>query len=1781
MENSVENSDGTESGKKSRSLDIHSFYVEKSQSGDDDKCKNLISKRNNSGSNGNGVSENGVGGGEQGRGQGKSKKRKSVKSLSSFESAGKKNRKSLSEINGGGKSGSGMCLDSADVSRGPLGLSPNSNGNGTSLISIPLKLNDNVIHIPKRKRGFVGKRKFDARPGNERRRLSNSPPSSYKVSSLSHIDKLTADFGSRDVLPKVKGKKLGDCLKADVSCKIVSSHHDKEEGSPSAEPKVKSKKLVDNSKGNVSSETASAYRVKKDGGPSAEPKVKAKKIVDDLKTSLLSKTISAHHDKEEGVPSADPKVNSKKLGDDLKADASVKTISADHVKEEGGPSVQHNGELSFRKPHRSRKRKKDMGSRSQATVEVKEFSLDKSVKINDDLLEEDEENLEQNAARMLSSRFDPSCTGFTSNRTSASPSSNGLSYLMPNRRNSVGSGSKNRLGLRSGSSDAADRILRPRKQHKLKGVSRKRRHFYELSSKDLDPHWVLNQKIKVFWPLDQSWYFGLVNDYDPERKLHHVKYDDRDEEWINLENERFKLLLLPSEVPGRSEKKKSTAVKKVAEKRKEDITTNDDSYMGSCMDSEPIISWLARSARHVKSSSVHFTKKQKQSNISPDSVSQGTGDEHRDLGQSPLKRDKICLSHNSALPASSVDARRSEESVSQSTSYLHAREFPLVYFRRRKRGQRSCHASESKYTSRTASGSDSYSMPADEGYGFLEGYKNCTGGKLLFSVDKAGTLSTPEIKYKLCFPVDSLLSFRCAEKDFQIFQTLLLLHHGAMMSMWPMVYLEMLCVDNTVGLRFLLFEGCLKQAIAFVFQVLAVFHLPDRQAEIVEQQLPVTSIRFKFSCTQDLRRKLVFAFYYFSKVRSTRLSYLDSNLGRHCLLSKQLPLSKCTYDNIKALETGIYQLPRSSVRAGPTSSQGFWRSKQGMTPFGVSREATYMRKNEASCSSDQNHGTFPPFSLSFTAAPTFFLGLHLKLLMERSVTCISFRDRDSSSLIENLDSSVKLVADDCSSAEDCPNDPPENITENSSGTFFRRTPGSRWLSHTESENVAVAAYRDGKFKNSRDKARADLKVVQSSDGFHVYDNKFQSSNHLQQLRDLPSHVSHHEDNISPGKLDDGNFSRLNGLSVEIPACSQVEKPIDRRIHSSQLSSGLAWTMDRGIIRSPNPTAPRSMWHRNRSISGSPSSGYPSHLWSDGKVDFVRDGFGAGPKKPRTQVSYTFPNGGLEVGPKPKSSSPRGFPCKRIRRSSEKRVTDSPRNSQRNLELLSCEANVLITLADRGYRQCGAQVTLELFDHNEWRLAVKLSGTTSYSYKAHQFLQPGTTNRYTHVMMWKGGKDWILEFPDRSQWMLFKELHEECYNRNIRAASIKNIPIPGVRLIEECDDNGIEVPFVLSSPKYFRQVETDVDMAMDPTRVLYDMDSDDERWLQTSSRAEKISEDLFEKTMDMFEKVSYAQQQDHFTPEEIDELMDGAESMEVIKMIHKHWQHKRQQKGMPLVRHLQPPLWEKYQQQVKEWELAMSKASTSFSNGCQGKVLPIEKPPMFAFCLKPRGLEVPNKGSKQRSQRKFLSVGHSNHFVGDHDSFHLFGRRSNGFAFGDEKVIYSGYNNEYSDASPLLQPSPRIFSPRDAGSAGYFSLNSDGSERNHHPKLYRSKSKKIMSVMSPNDQQMMAVSYNQRMMSKRNGVHRSNMGLSERSIPRHYMAEGSQRHHFEQLDSLELDEFRLRDASGAAQHARNMAKLKREKAQRLLYRADLAIHKAAVALMTAEAIKAAEDSNAKG
>ncbi|XP_022749558.1 uncharacterized protein LOC111298997 isoform X2 [Durio zibethinus] len=1640
MENIIANSHGAEIPKKSRSLDLKSLY----KSGDSkESSKNKRLKRKDSSQEGDGEKRNS-------NNNNKRKKSRKALPLSSFRTVLDSNSsKSLTELYSGGFN-SGLHHPE---SLKKLGLSQKSK-NGCSANGISLSLGVSGTRIPRRKRGFVGRNKFE---GDQVLKLAGQSSSTVGVN---------------------EGVKLAS---------------------------------EDSSTQNESS------------------KVKQEKLIDDLRENGNNESSSVQHLKEEDGVARYSAVN------------------------DGNSLLKQ----SQRKP-----RKKRESVKGGKNVAKKAASLaDPSVKTCDDFQEDDEENLEENAARMLSSRFDPSYTGFSSNsKVSVSPSENGLSFLLSSGEN-ASSRSKTLSGSESASVDASGRVLRPRKGHKEKGNARKRRHFYEIFSGDLDAQWVLNRRIKVFWPLDKSWYYGLVNDYDTERKLHHVKYDDRDEEWINLQIERFKLLLFPSEVPSKSERKRSRRdrgsdnriwnMKHNKEKGKRNVMTEDDSGNGSYMDSEPIISWLARSSHRVKSYPLHAVKRQKTSALSLSSPRQLLSydeavDENGCLYGGSLKGNKVKLFGTSGLSDRPVDGRRVEGSSLGSTSCPKDSKYPIVYFRRRFRKKENlfCQASEGNCVTGSVSESVKYLCSVNE-FQDLGEFDVClerldSEGDLLFS-DDAGrlhlnisSLHSKQFRFGLSFPVLSVSNNLFGMKSFWLVHTLLLRQYGTVMTVWPMIHLEILFVDNEVGLRFLLFEGSLKQAVAFVFEVLTVFYQPIEQRKFADLQLPVTSIR-------------------------------------------QLPLSECTYDKVKALQNGANQLLGSPACRDSSSLEGLRqrRYRPGMSLMSVSREPSFLKVGQFSSNSENKHRNLPLFALSFSAAPTFFLSLHLKLLMEHSGACIGSQDHDS---IEQPGSSGNLLVDDSCSREGCVNQSFESSVEKNLKDSSKNA-----ASDAELTALDLSVCGDGCCKKSSQK---DENGDQIDDGTSANSHdpeevgamvigplQKQQCDHSESEQVILSPTSP----IDGDKKSTGSNSVLNAIRVEIPPFDQYEKHVNSELPGTQQSTNLTCNMNGGIIPSPNPTAPRSTWHRTRSSSS--SVGYHAHGWSDGKADFFHNNFGNGPKKPRTQVSYSMPFGGLDYSSKNKGHNQRGLPHKRIRRASEKRSSDVSRGSQRNLDLLSCDANVLITIGDRGWRECGAQVALELFDHNEWKLAVKVSGSMRYSYKAHQFLHPGSTNRYTHAMMWKGGKDWILEFTDRSQWALFKEMHEECHNRNVRAASVKNIPIPGVCLIEEYDENATELTFVRSSSKYLRQVETDVEMALDPSRVLYDMDSDDEQWISrirkssesdASSSSLELSDEMFEKIMDMFEKASYTQQCDQFNSDEIQELMAGVDSMKAVRAIYEHWQQKRQRVGMPLIRHLQPPLWERYQQQVREWELAMSKVNHNLSNGCSPA---IEKPPMFAFCLKPRGLEVPNKGSKQRSQRKIIVSGQSNPAFGDHEGCHSFGRRSNGFLFGDDKVLYPVHNYESVEDSPvsLSQASPRVFSPRDAGIMGFFSLGSDGFDKNHHLKLKRNKSKKFGSFLLSNDTQMMA-SYNQRLIAKRSGSHQWNMGISEWPSQRHYFSYAFQRHSPEELDNSDIDEFRMRDASSAAQHALKTAKFKREKAQRLLFRADLAIHKAVVALMTAEAIK---------
>ena len=148
--------------------------------------------------------------------------------------------------------------------------------------------------------------------------------------------------------------------------------------------------------------------------------------------------------------------------DEFKGYMSSDSNSVQHFKGNGDSSscyaVTNGGDSRKKGRKRDRKRKRKISASDGVPMEA--GTVIRSSKVSGNLKEDDEENLEENAARMLSSRFDPRCTGLSS----MSASENGISISLSPGQNLRSHGSKPLSGSESASIDAASRILRPRKR---------------------------------------------------------------------------------------------------------------------------------------------------------------------------------------------------------------------------------------------------------------------------------------------------------------------------------------------------------------------------------------------------------------------------------------------------------------------------------------------------------------------------------------------------------------------------------------------------------------------------------------------------------------------------------------------------------------------------------------------------------------------------------------------------------------------------------------------------------------------------------------------------------------------------------------------------------------------------------------------------------------------------------------------------------------------------------------------------------------------------------------------------------------------------------------------------------------------------------------------------------------------------------------------------------------------------------------------------------------------
>ncbi|XP_039144061.1 uncharacterized protein LOC120281260 [Dioscorea cayenensis subsp. rotundata] len=1341
----------------------------------------------------------------------------------------------------------------------------------------------------------------------------------------------------------------------------------------------------------------------------------------------------------------------------------------------------------------SKNNEKEKHNRKRKRLEVERKTNVEKEKLGDDEklsggpVEDDEDNLEQNAARMLSSRFDPSCTDFSGKKMALSlKSAKGCSPLKQFN------GTLKSLCSETSSVSAAGRVLRPRNRNS-KGFARKRRHFYEVCSKDMDPNSLIKQRIRVFWPLDQCWYFGLVKDYDPASKLHHVKYDDRDEEWIDLQSERFKLLLFPSEV-SRSLNSHNLGLesKQKTDQKDEDII--DDNCIGNFMETEPIISWLARSTGSLKSSPQRVLKKRRAhflNNIRPSTLSRKM---NVNAELSTITPNKSNLS--SAVPRNSLDGEIAGASLLNNITRSDDRKLSFVYTRRRFRKRSSVLDGLPSQVSSCGNSAGSFHILASamDTVTALEKWR--------LTITKIGL---KQVSVKLLLPPQCIHDLSSELRTCWLSHADYGLHYGKLIQVSPVVHMEIIFVDNVLGLRVVSFEGCLQWLWGFVSLIISAFH-GQKHKKLADMLLPSTSIGFNVSSLHDRRRHIVFVLHSFLQLDKSRWEYLEYKLKHHCLKNDG-KITEAFVDYVLAEKDKVKVIfCLWSVYLMDLSERLCSRMNLLLNSF--------QQKNEK----------LPPYAFSFAESPYLFLGVHLKLLVHRNMTSLKPKKPSAMASKELAEIDVKSINDDCSAIENSLDGSSEMMLENLGCSLAASSSGRLDDSHPTGETDACSVSSGGdQMKSNHRSISSGGKITGISIGHS--DTRNDCNENIEKIQSLSSswmgdkkYSSSSPDNdFPPEKHENGCDSCLNDTNLHMQSCDQGKEQSNEDMQAACHASDMAWEMNALPVNVSKTTAPRSIWHHNRLPSISPNSCQRSRLWTE---DFVWDSFASGSRKPRTQVSYSLSFGNREIGSRPRSHNRKARPFKKIRIDNEKSVPHALGSFHTYFASRICDANVLVTSGDRGWRECGAQVVLDSDDQHGCRISVKFSGVTKYDHKVQQSLQPGSTNRFTHAMMWKGGKDWTLEFTDRNQWSLFKELHEECYNWNI------------------------------SSPKYVRQVGTEIDMALDPSCVLYDMDSEDEEWISEfrlslddsgNNGSTEVTDDMFEGIMDMFEKFAYAHDS-----------------------IYEHWQHKRRKKGLPLIRQFQPPLWERYQQQLKQWESALSIMPNSL-DGSQDRGCSIEKPAMFAFCLRPRGLEVPNKFSKQRSHKKFMYSGHHNSFAKEQDGLHVYDRKVNGTSAGGEKdlviAIPTYESSDYFHSRHALSS----FSPMDSRKMGFLMTN-DASERSQFPGLHRNNSKKIGLLASPRDLQMLP-SHNQKI--KRNFASRWSADMPEWPSRTDSHLEEFHRHR------ADIDEFRLRDASSAAQHARNMAKLKREKAHRLLHKANLALHKATVALITAEAIKASQ------
>ncbi|KAJ8543480.1 hypothetical protein K7X08_006003 [Anisodus acutangulus] len=238
---------------------------------------------------------------------------------------------------------------------------------------------------------------------------------------------------------------------------------------------------------------------------------------------------------------------------------------------------------------------------------------------------------------------------------------------------------------------------------------------------------------------------------------------------------------------------------------------------------------------------------------------------------------------------------------------------------------------------------------------------------------------------------------------------------------------------------------------------------------------------------------------------------------------------------------------------------------------------------------------------------------------------------------------------------------------------------------------------------------------------------------------------------------------------------------------------------------------------------------------------------------------------------------------------------------KDIDSTSCSANILVIEPDKCYREEGAVVAMELSAAKQWILAVRIGGVKRYNFITEKVMRPCSSNRVTHDIIWVGDSGWKLEFPDRQDWMIFKELYKECSDRNVvQPPAVSIIPAPGVREVSGYAESN--PPDFVRPVSYIIVKDDELARALARSTANYDMDCDDEEWLRNfNDENEHLSAERFELLIDTFEKGFYCNPDDYSDEKAAISSCLDKEKKEIVEAVYSYWFKKRKQNRSSLIK----------------------------------------------------------------------------------------------------------------------------------------------------------------------------------------------------------------------------------------------------------------------------------------